>query len=110
MVHGRTTIYVYVFIEVTKYTGKTVSHGARHPPAHKTVSDAARYPPPIFLKDWIDRRIGGEIETRKGAKGQFEIWIRGAPLSATAPKSAGPKARVPEPAEKMTTLENFLSK
>jgi len=30
------------------------------------------------LKEWIDRRIGGEVETRKDEKGQFQIWIRGA--------------------------------
>jgi len=29
------------------------------------------------LKEWIDRRIGGEVETRKDEKGQFQLWIRG---------------------------------
>jgi len=29
------------------------------------------------LKEWIDRRIGGEVETRMDEKGQFQLCIRG---------------------------------
>uniref|UniRef100_A0A7S0A327 Uncharacterized protein n=1 Tax=Pyrodinium bahamense TaxID=73915 RepID=A0A7S0A327_9DINO len=69
-------------------------------------------PPNIALKDWIDRRIGGEIELRKDDKGQFELWLRG----AAPPKvKRGPsRARGREDAERrvnsMESAEDFISK
>ena len=69
-------------------------------------------PPNIDMKDWIDRRIGAEIEVRKGAKGQFEILMRGQPPPAAAPKSSAgpPKAGASEPAEKAVSPDEFISK
>jgi len=49
---------------------------------------------PFPLIEWIDRRIGGEVETRKDSKGYTEIFLRGAspmggpvggPMSGYAP-------------------------
>mmetsp|Transcript_50850 Transcript_50850/g.145311 ORF Transcript_50850/g.145311 Transcript_50850/m.145311 type:complete len:538 (-) Transcript_50850:93-1706(-) len=69
-------------------------------------SRAAFLPQYVPLKEWIDRRIGGEIELRKDDKGQFELWIRGtAPAkSRRAPSPRGVKRereaeRRPAPAE-----------
>lgn len=35
-------------------------------------------PPEVPLRAWIDRRIGGEVEVAKDAKGHFTIGLRGA--------------------------------
>lgn len=46
-------------------------------------------PPKVPLREWIDRRIGGEIELRPvGTNGQFEVHERGGPPRGRAP--AGP--------------------
>jgi hypothetical protein len=34
-------------------------------------------PPKVSIRDWVDRRIGGEVEVRKDSRGQFEVLIRG---------------------------------
>lgn len=52
---------------------------------------------PFPLIEWIDRRIGAEVETRRDARGLFDICLRGA---AMPPPAGAPAAghRVPHPA------------
>jgi len=45
---------------------------------------AACMPQKVPLRDWVDRRIGGEIELKKDSKGMFEVLLRGAPERAPA--------------------------
>lgn len=53
-------------------------------------------PPSVPARDWIDRRIGGEIEIRPDGAGQFEILVRG---SKAPPQDASPPpARAARPA------------
>jgi len=40
----------------------------------------------VPLRDWIDRRVGGEVEIRKDSKGQLEVLIRGSDMGRTAEK------------------------
>lgn len=52
------------------------------------------------LTEWIDRRIGGEIETRRDEKGQVEIFLRGQPPGGRAahfPPPPGNFGRAPPP-------------
>mmetsp|Transcript_86616 Transcript_86616/g.248476 ORF Transcript_86616/g.248476 Transcript_86616/m.248476 type:complete len:437 (-) Transcript_86616:118-1428(-) len=46
-------------------------------------------PPKIKLADWIERRIGGEVELRSVGNGQHEVFVRGAPPPETS--SRGPR-------------------
>eukprot|EP00419_Tripos_fusus_P030005 CAMPEP_0172726998 /NCGR_PEP_ID=MMETSP1074-20121228/91429_1 /TAXON_ID=2916 /ORGANISM="Ceratium fusus, Strain PA161109" /LENGTH=595 /DNA_ID=CAMNT_0013554111 /DNA_START=48 /DNA_END=1835 /DNA_ORIENTATION=+ len=43
----------------------------------KVQSSRRFLPSKANLKEWIDRRIGGEVETRMDEKGQFQLCIRG---------------------------------
>jgi hypothetical protein len=46
-------------------------------------------PPKVSLRDWIDHRIGGEVEVRKDGRGQIEVCLRN---SGGAGKAAGNSA------------------
>eukprot|EP00406_Dinophysis_acuminata_P037006 CAMPEP_0179360302 /NCGR_PEP_ID=MMETSP0797-20121207/79905_1 /TAXON_ID=47934 /ORGANISM="Dinophysis acuminata, Strain DAEP01" /LENGTH=550 /DNA_ID=CAMNT_0021075649 /DNA_START=63 /DNA_END=1712 /DNA_ORIENTATION=+ len=48
----------------------------------------ALLPPNVPLREWIDRRIGGEVEVQKDASGKLEVSLRG----ATKERGAGGKA------------------
>eukprot|EP00429_Kryptoperidinium_foliaceum_P025049 CAMPEP_0176147468 /NCGR_PEP_ID=MMETSP0120_2-20121206/75176_1 /TAXON_ID=160619 /ORGANISM="Kryptoperidinium foliaceum, Strain CCMP 1326" /LENGTH=641 /DNA_ID=CAMNT_0017484085 /DNA_START=81 /DNA_END=2003 /DNA_ORIENTATION=- len=54
---------------------------------------AALLPPTVPMRDWIDRRIGGEVELRKDEVGQTEILLRGSkPAVAQAAASVAAAA------------------
>jgi hypothetical protein len=55
---------------------------------------AACMPTKVPLRDWIDRRIGGEVEVRKDHRGQLEVLIRGTDMGKTAevPRTDRPPA------------------
>jgi len=48
---------------------------------------------PVSLKEWIDRRIGGEIETRAGSSGSWIFGIRGKLPSATGSTGSAKRRR-----------------
>jgi len=54
------------------------------------------------MADWIERRIGGEIELRAAKNGQFEIYLRGeAPM---------PEAEPEEPVQAASSKEEFFER
>lgn len=60
----------------------------------------ALLPSNVALSEWIDSRVGGEIELRKAPQGQVEVMIRGAIPGAPpqrGQKGRPPPARVEEP-------------
>lgn len=46
-------------------------------------------PPTVPISDWIDFRIGGEIEIRRDERGQVEIMLRGAGPSGSKRRRGG---------------------
>jgi hypothetical protein len=56
----------------------------------------------VPLRDWIDRRIGGEVEIRKDSRGQLEVLIRGSDMGRTeeVPRSTKSSSEVPRTADR----------
>lgn len=68
---------------------------------------AAFLPPAVSLREWIDRRIGGEIELRKDSKGLLEAWLRG----AAPPGGRRPVAGATAPGEsRPAEIEDFFGR
>jgi len=59
---------------------------------------AALLPREVALKDWIERRIGGEVQTRLNARGQVQVSLRG-PRRGRRPPEEPAGAQEEEPTE-----------
>lgn len=56
-------------------------------------------PKGVTFRDWIDRRIGGEVATKKSANGQVVLLLRGRGASSGGMKRAPPAGGPPPPPE-----------
>eukprot|EP00927_Polykrikos_kofoidii_P007903 TRINITY_DN13253_c0_g1_i1.p1 TRINITY_DN13253_c0_g1~~TRINITY_DN13253_c0_g1_i1.p1 ORF type:complete len:685 (-),score=165.33 TRINITY_DN13253_c0_g1_i1:263-2317(-) len=58
---------------------------------------AALLPREVTLREWIEKRIGGEIELVLDERGQYQVFARGRGARSTAPPPPAPPAPPPPP-------------